>query len=349
MDPYSNQGQSPAFEEPDLQLPSGTLLSGTLHTYRLDRVLGQGGFGITYAALSQGQNQTVAVKEYFPVRCSLRNPDRSVSPKPGREEEYQSGLNSFTQEARMLAALENFPSVVRVLDSFQAGGTAYLVMEYLDGIPLHQKAAQLGGRIPPEELLPKLPALLRDLEAIHRLGVLHRDITPDNIMWMPDGTLKLLDFGSARTMGGNKSMTVMLKLGFAPVEQYLTHGQGPYTDVYALCATLYYLLTGVRPVDAVDRLEEDQLRSPIELGAALTPEENAALLHGMEIQPKRRTQTAEALAAELFPAAPVPMPAPASAPAPVQTSKVPAAPPAAPSLFRRLSAWLKGLWKDGQP
>ena len=163
MDPYSNQGQSPAFEEPDLQLPSGTLLSSTLHTYRLDRVLGQGGFGITYAALSQGQNQTVAVKEYFPVRCSLRNPDRSVSPKPGREEEYQSGLNSFTQEARMLAALENFPSVVRVLDSFQAGGTAYLVMEYLDGIPLHQKAAQLGGRIPPEELLPKLPALLRDL------------------------------------------------------------------------------------------------------------------------------------------------------------------------------------------
>lgn len=325
-------------EEPELQLPVGTVLSGPLHTYRLDRVLGQGGFGITYAAFSLEQNQTVAVKEYFPVRCSLRNPDQSVAPKPGREEEYQSGLDNFSQEARMLASLGNFPSVVRVLDCFQAYGTSYLVMEYLEGLPLHQKAAQLGGRIPPEQLFPKLPALLRDLEAIHRLGVLHRDITPDNIMWMPDGTLKLLDFGSARTMGGNKSMTVMLKLGFAPVEQYLTHGQGPYTDVYALCATLYYLLTGVRPMDAIDRLEEDRLPPPMELGAALTPEENAALLHGMEIQPKRRTQTAGELAAELFPAG--------FAPSGTGTLPASSAPSGEASLFHRLAAWLRGLWKD---
>ena len=340
-------GQRLIPQEDNLSLPPGTLLRGTLYTYRLEQVLGQGGFGITYSAVNQERGERVAVKEYFPTRCALRTSEHSVIPKPGYEEELQSGLENFSGEARMLATLGNFPSVVRVMDHFQGMGTAYLVMEYLDGKPLHQKAAEMGGRIPAQELLPKLPPLLRDLAAIHRLGVLHRDITPDNIMWMPDGTLKLLDFGSARTMGGNKSMTVMLKLGFAPVEQYLTHGQGPYTDVYAMCATLYYLLTGVQPVDAVDRLEEDRLRSPIELGAALTPEENAALLHGMEIQPKRRTQTAEALAAELFPAAPVPMAAPA--PAPVQTSKVPAAPPAAPSLFRRLSAWLKGLWKDGQP
>lgn len=327
-------GQPLPPEEPDLQLPPGTLLSGTHGTYRLDRVLGQGGFGITYAAFHPEQNRMTAVKEYFPVRCTLRNPDRTVIPKPGREEEYQAGLDSFSREAQMLAALGNFPSVVQVLDCFQANGTAYLVMEYLDGVPLHQKAAQLGGRIPPEELFPKLPALLRDLEAIHQLGVLHRDITPDNIMWMPDGTLKLLDFGSARTMGGNKSMTVMLKLGFAPVEQYLTHGQGPYTDVYALCATIYYLLTGVSPMDAVDRLEEDRLRSPIELGAALTPEESEALLHGMAIQPKKRTQTAAALAEELFPHGP---------PAPRTVSS--SAPPAGSSVLDRLANWLRRLWK----
>ena len=135
-------------------------------------------------------------------------------------------------------------------------------------------------------------------------------------------------------MGGNKSMTVMLKLGFAPVEQYLTHGQGPYTDVYALCATIYYLLTGVSPMDAVDRLEEDRLRSPIELGAALTPEESEALLHGMAIQPKKRTQTAAALAEELFPHGP---------PAPRTVSS--SAPPAGSSVLDRLANWLRRLWK----
>lgn len=111
-------------------------------------------------------------------------------------------------------------------------------------------------------------------------------------------------------MSGNKSMTVLLKQGFAPVEQYLTRGQGTFTDVYALCATLYYCLTGVSPVDPIERLENDTLAAPIGLGVALTPEENAAILHGMAIQPKLRTQTVDDLIAELFPAAPPPPPAP---------------------------------------
>ena len=323
-------------EEDSFCLPPGTCLTGTLYSYRLDRVLGQGGFGITYAAQNLTLDCPVAVKEYFPVRCALRGPDESALPKPGREAEYQSGLDSFTKEARMLASLGNFPSVVRVLDCFQAYSTSYLVMEYLDGTPLHQKAAQRGGRIPPEELLPKLPPLLRDLEAIHQLGVLHRDITPDNIMWMPDGTLKLLDFGSARTMGGNKSMTVMLKLGFAPVEQHLTHGQGPYTDVYALCATLYYLLTGVRPADAIDRLENDPLQPPTALGAALTPEEETAILEGMAVQPKKRIQSAEALAEALFPAG-------ASAPASPSDPAVPAEGPIRQGVLQRLLDRLRKL------
>ena len=125
----------------------------------------------------------------------------------------------------MLASLE-LPSVVRALGAFEDRGTAYLVMEFIDGVPLHEKAAELGGRIPPELLLPRLGPLLRDLERMHESGLIHRDITPDNIMWTRDGALKLIDFGSARTTS-SKRFTVMYKRGFAPVEQYLDSDQGP--------------------------------------------------------------------------------------------------------------------------
>lgn len=283
----------------NLGMSSGTVLEGTLYTYQLQKVLGQGGFGITYRALNRERGELVAVKEYFPVRSAVRAQDGTVQTKPGYEEEFRTGLESFSGEARMLATMDKVPSVVQVMDQFQKRGTAYLVMEYLDGIPLHEKAARMGGKIPPEELLPKLPPLLRDLAAIHRLGVLHRDITPDNIMWMPDGTLKLLDFGSARNVGGGNSMTVLLKQGFAPVEQYLTGGQGSYTDVYALCATIYFLLTGVMPTSALERLEHDDLQPPSHYCQGLTPQQEGAILRGMRVQPKERTQTVEELAREL--------------------------------------------------
>lgn len=283
----------------NLGMSSGTVLEGTLYTYQLQKVLGQGGFGITYRALNRERGELVAVKEYFPVRSAVRAQDGTVQVKPGYEEEFKTGLESFSGEARMLATMDKVPSVVQVMDQFQKRGTAYLVMEYLDGTPLHEKAARMGGKIPPEELLPKLPPLLRDLAVIHKLGVLHRDITPDNIMWMPDGTLKLLDFGSARNVGGGNSMTVLLKQGFAPVEQYLTGGQGSYTDVYALCATIYFLLTGVMPTSALERLEHDDLQPPSHYCQGLTPQQDGAILRGMRVQPKERTQTVEELARDL--------------------------------------------------
>lgn len=317
-------GQRLTQQEDNTSLPPGTVLSGTLYTYRLEQVLGQGGFGITYSAVNQERGERVAVKEYFPVRCALRTPEHTVIPKPGYEEEMKSGLDSFSGEARMLASLGNFPSVVRVMDHFQGMGTAFLVMEYLEGKPLHQKAAEMGGRIPARELLPKLPPFLRDLAAIHQLGVLHRDITPDNIMWMPDGTLKLLDFGSARSLEGNRSMTVLLKQGFAPVEQYLTSGQGSYTDVYALCATLYYVLTGVMPPSAMNRLENDELQPLASFGVDLTEDQEKAIYHGMTVQPKQRTQTVEELAQELGLVA---QPQPESEPRfPDQTAQIPSQP-----------------------
>ncbi|MCD8146722.1 MAG: serine/threonine protein kinase [Clostridiales bacterium] len=275
----------------DMRLAPGTLLTGTLYTYRLVRVLGQGGFGITYEAEEVNHHQRLALKEYFPMWAAVRTDDQQVTPKPYQEADYQKGLDRFSGEARMLASFDPLPSVVQVKDCFQSNGTAYLVMEYLDGVPLHEKAKQMGGRIPPSELLPKLPPLLRDLEELHQAGVLHRDIAPDNIMWMPDGTLKLLDFGSARRMEGNQELTVITKPRFAPVEQYTTRGQGPYTDVYAMCATIYFLLTGKVPPQSTERLEEDPLQPPTALGVALTPLEEAALLHGLAVQPKDRIQS----------------------------------------------------------
>ena len=145
-------------------------------------------------------------------------------------------LNSFLDEARLLAKQTELKSVVQVEDFFSTNGTAYLVMEYLDGVTLSDKM-KAEGRLPAQRLLSMLRPLMEDIGKLHASGIIHRDISPDNIMWMPDNTLKLLDFGCARSMEDGKSMSVLLKHGFAPVEQYQTRGQGPWTDIYSLCAT----------------------------------------------------------------------------------------------------------------
>lgn len=291
------------------QLPVGSFLRGSQeHTYQLGAVIGQGGFGMTYIAMDLQTSERVAIKEYFPTRCAQRS-GCTVAPVPGQEENYASGLRSFLAEAEMLAGVEVLPTIVSTRDYFEVNGTAYLVMEYLDGVPLHKKLAQ-EGKIPAADLLPKLPPLLRDLGCLHQAGIIHRDISPDNIMWMPDGTLKLLDFGCARSMEDGKSMTVLLKHGFAPVEQYQTRGQGPWTDVYGLSATIYYCLTGLIPPSAVDRLDNDTLQSPLLLGAGMTQEQADALMWGLTVQPKMRPVNVEVFAQRLFPAPPPPPPHP---------------------------------------
>lgn len=284
-------------------LPVGTVLTGSggLRTYQLGAARGQGGFGITYIALETTSRKRVAVKEYYPSRCAYRGGDRmAVFTLTGQDSAFQGGMKGFLDEARLLAAHDDLPTVVRVIDYFQANQTAYLVMEYLDGVPLHEKMRQVGGRLSAQEFIPKLPPLLRDLGRLHQSGVIHRDISPDNLMWMPDGSLKLLDFGCARSMEGDKSMTVLLKHGFAPIEQYRTRGQGPYTDVYALAATIYYCITGQVPPSAMDRLDQDTIQSPVALGADLTVQQETALLWALSVQPSARPQTMEQFAGALF-------------------------------------------------
>ena len=282
------------------QLPLSTMLRGSEnHTYLIGAARGQGGFGITYAALDLNDNQRVAIKEYYPSRCALRSHLNKVIPMTGQNENYNSGLKSFLEEAMMLSAVGALPSVVTVKDYFEANGTAYLVMEFVDGVPLHE-IVNKRGKIPASELLPKLDPLLQDLAILHKARVIHRDISPDNLMLMPDGSLKLLDFGSARSVQDGKAMTVLLKAGFSPVEQYQSRGQGPWTDVYALAGTIYYCLTGVVPPTAVERLDGDTLQLPNSLGADLTVPQQKALLWGLTVQPKARPADMEQFRQQLF-------------------------------------------------
>lgn len=294
-------------ENPAFLLPVGaSLYGGEGNRYLLGATLGQEGFGTTYIGVEQETGRRVAVKEYFPTRCARRAEDGvTVEALPGMDEVYAGGRYSFVKEARVLSGLEGMPSVVQTLAYLETNNTAYLVMEYLDGTPLHRMVdPKAGKRIPPEKLLPPLKKLLYDVSLLHERKVIHRDIAPDNIMWMPDNTLKLLDFGSARSMEDGKSMTVMLKHGFAPVEQYQSHGQGTYTDVYAMAATIYYCLTAVVPAQSTERLlggGSAGIRRPTELGVALTPEEEEALLWGLEVLPQARPQTMGDFARRLFP------------------------------------------------
>lgn len=298
--PHCNKQLS--WENPGHLLPVGTVLTGGSreHSYRIGACLGQGGFGVTYVGMELETERRTAIKEYFPTRCARRGSDGQVEPMNGQDAVFEGGRYSFLQEARMLSNLEGMPSVVQGLDYLEVNNTAYLVMEFLDGTPLYRMVND-RGRILAEDLLPRMRPLLHDLGRLHEAGVIHRDISPDNVMWMKDGTLKLLDFGCARSMEDGKSMTVALKQGFAPIEQYRTRGQGPWTDVYGLAATIYYCLTGVVPQPSPDRLMDDALASPVSLGAALTPEEEQALLWGMTVGPKQRPANTEVFARRLFP------------------------------------------------
>lgn len=282
------------------QLPPGKILTvGKDNAYLLGASLGQGGFGITYVALDKAAGRRVAVKEYFPIQCCQREENGQVSAKSGMENVFKGGRKSFLEEAKMLSGQQNIPSVVRVMDYFETNGTAYLVMEYLDGVTLQQKTMR-EGIFRPDVLLGKLLRLLEDMERLHRSGIIHRDISPDNVMWMPDDTLKLLDFGCARSMEDGKSMTVQLKHGFAPVEQYMTRGQGPWTDVYALSATVYYCLTGKVPPMAPERLETDRIQSPSALGILMDAGQETALMWGLTVQPKARPVSMEVFKARMF-------------------------------------------------
>lgn len=234
----------------NLALPAGF----RLHEYRIDGVLGQGGFGITYVATDVHLNTRVAIKEYLPAEIAFRTSDKTVSVAATRHRElYQFGLDSFLVEARTLATFRH-PNIVRVARFFEAHQTAYMVLEYERGSPLSDWWTRRSDHSE-KELLMLLQPLLDGLSVVHAAGFLHRDIKPDNIqVRRHDNSLVLLDFGSSRQAAATAEQAqVVLTPGYAPIEQYRNQQQGAWTDIYALGATLYWLVTGRKPPGADTR------------------------------------------------------------------------------------------------
>ena len=246
-------------------LPSGY----SLHEYRIDSLLGAGGFGLTYLATDANLNLKVALKEYLPADVAVRGEDSTVQPKSATaSDSFKWGLQRFMEEARTLASFRH-PNIVRVMRFFEANQTGYMVMEFVEGTALPD---WIESRRPlPQAMVLELAGPVLDgLEVIHKTGYLHRDIKPANVFIRSDGSPVLLDFGSARQlMGSNKELTAVISPGYAPFEQYHTQGkQGPWTDLYALGGVLYWMVSAQRPVEAAARVRKDIMAPAAQVAVA---------------------------------------------------------------------------------
>ncbi len=283
-------------------LRKGTRLIGR---YTVEGVLGQGGFGITYLGMDELHKKKVAIKEFFPQGIVTRNieyEDTVTVTLVGEKENYDKGKERFLKEAQTMAMFSKDKGIVKALDFFEINNTAYIVMEYLEGVTLKQYLRE-NERIDAEDLVELLVPLIEALDEIHSQGLIHRDISPDNIMVLPDGRIKLMDFGAARdyTEFGEKSLSIVLKPGYAPPEQYQTHGvQGPWTDIYALCATMYKCITGENPPDAIDRLVDDYLKKISAFGITVSPQIEKAIIKGMSVAAKDRYQNVGDFCEDLY-------------------------------------------------
>ena len=260
--------------------------------YIVGIALGQGGFGITYIGYDKVLNTRVAIKEYFPSDIAGRTSEAgTVSAYTRSADDFGRGKERFLDEARTLAKFSDHPCIVGVKDCFAENETAYMIMEYLDGVSLKEYLNRKGGRLSVSDSISILAPVMDALCAVHKEGIIHRDISPDNIFITTDGRVRLIDFGAARqTMGGQKSLSVMLKPGYAPEEQYRTRGnQGPWTDVYALTATLYRMITGEVPPDSLERVMEDTLDIPVDLPQNV----QTALRIGMAVRASERYSSVE--------------------------------------------------------
>ena len=290
--PYCGFDLSENVKKYPVALEAGTVLNGR---YIVGRVLGQGGFGITYLAYDQSLKARVAVKEYMPNDMAARVGTTVSVAMKSRAEDFTYGLERFNEEARTLAKFMGQPGIAGVTDYFDENGTSYFVMDYIEGISFKTYIANQGGKVSVEEALDVMIPVLRALTAVHAEGFIHRDVTPDNIYITKDGNVKLLDFGSARYSLGDKSksLDVILKVGYAPKEQYTRRGrQGPYTDVYSCAACLYAAITGCLPPESLERLDKDTLVPPSQAGVEIPLYLERAILKGLAVQPEDRFRTA---------------------------------------------------------
>jgi len=246
----------------------GTTLN---NRYIIGQVLGFGGFGITYMAWDSTLNTILAIKEYYPSGLVNRVPGtKNVSVfTRNRLKEYNHGLMRFLDEARSMAKFSSHRDIINIFEYFEENGTAYIVMEYLDGLTLSEflksNKMDVEGSI---QVVSRVCAALKD---VHAVGIVHRDVSPDNIFLCSNGVIKLIDFGAARFSSRDEQlMTIILKPGFAPPEQYeRVNVQGPWTDIYALGATMYYMITSTKPEESTNRKIMDTLKAPHEVSTAI--------------------------------------------------------------------------------
>ena len=271
-------------------LPAGARLRG----YEILAVLGHGGFGVTYRARDTTLGRDVAIKEYLPTAVAIREDGTTVLPRStALADEFRWGRDRFLQEARTLAKLDGAPAIVRVFDFLEANGTAYMVMALLDGEPLERRLRRDGCLSQPA-IEGLLYPLLDGLAAVHAAGFLHRDIKPDNIMLDAKSAPTLIDFGASRApmAGGTTAMTAIFTPGYAAAEQFTSAKQGPWTDIYGLCATLYHAIVGRPPPSAFDRMVNDAYEPLAKLRpAGFSPAFLAAIDAGLKLRATDRPQS----------------------------------------------------------
>lgn len=286
-------------------LPSGTSLN---QRYTLIKVLGEGGFGITYLGWDEVLQSPIAVKEFFPEtligkEASSREEGKIYIQGAVDNEIYEKSRQAFLQEARNLSQFSGIDGIVQVRDYFQENDTAYIVMEYIDGISI-KKYIRENGVMGYQQVLTIMEPVLKALQTIHKKQIIHRDLSADNIMLTGDGKLKLIDFGAARYTSAyaNKTMTILFKRGFAAEEQYREKGeQGAWTDVYGISSAMYFMITGEVPEEAVERVICDKVVPLSERAGLEVPEDiSVAIQKGMAVMAKDRYQTMEELYVALY-------------------------------------------------
>lgn len=276
-------------------LPIGYILNDR---YTIDSILGEGGFGITYKAvdrsLSPDSTGYVAIKEYYPSGIAARTTNKNnpyfVTHFDGKlAVSFRKGLERFRQEAFLLKEFCKLESIVSIIDIFDTNNTTYIAMEYIEGLTIH-KLVKKDGPLSFQETIDLLKPVLKDMSLIHQKGLIHRDISPDNLLIGTDNKLHLIDFGSANhsNLNASKTYTVILKAGYAPPEQYIANGKmGPWTDVYGICATIYYSVTGHPPMDSLRRMQQDPLSETITLQLNAMPDletyQAEAILKGLSL------------------------------------------------------------------
>lgn len=292
--------------EEAIHMIPGTILHGQ---YIIGRVVGYGGFGVTYIAWDTVLEKRVAIKEYLPSEFSTRMPGKPQLTvfNGDKAQQFNDGLKKFLDEARRLAKFQDEQGIVKIYDCFEENGTAYIIMEYLEGVTLGEFLKE-NGTLPEKVAIQMMMPIMKSLRTVHQAGIIHRDIAPDNIMISTDSQIKLIDFGAARyaTTSHSRSLTVIIKPGYSPEEQYRSRGdQGPHTDVYAVGAVLYKMITGKTPPDAMERRayfengKKDMLDPPSKYCKTISKNVENAILNAMNVRIEDRTPDMPTLIEEL--------------------------------------------------